>query len=259
LDRCTVKSNRASFGGGAYMAALSACVVSGNTAIGGGAADSSTLNDCLVTANTADEGGGTWDCSVTNCTLVGNSATGTGGGGGALYGRLCNSILYFNTATNGPNYWGLGTHLELNYCCTTPLPTNGVGNITDAPVFVNPGAGDLHLQSGSPGIDAGLNAAAAGALDLDGNPRIVGGTVDLGAYEWFSTSPRLYAVRSNAVVLVTWPKADADWALEFTTTLAATGASARTLIPPPYPTNATECVVTEPAPVGNKFYRLRKP
>jgi hypothetical protein len=189
LNRCTLRNNSADFGGGAFMATLNACTLNGNTAIGGGAADSSTLNNCLVTGNTAGEGGGTWDCSVTNCSLVGNSATGVGGGG-AIYGRLCNSILYFNTAvTNGSNYWGLGTHLELNYCCTTPLPTNGVGNLTNAPLFVNLAGGNLRLQSGSLCVNAGDNASAASPTDLDGNPRIVGGAVDMGAYEFQATGP----------------------------------------------------------------------
>ena len=59
----------------------------------------------------------------------------------------------------------------------------GIDNLNLDPLFV--GSGDYHLQSGSPAIDAGDNAAAP-AVDLDGVPRPVpvGGLVDMGAYEY---------------------------------------------------------------------------
>lgn len=71
-------------------------------------------------------------------------------------------------------------------------------------------------------------------------------------------APFLSVTRSNAAVIVSWPKADPDWKLVFTNLVSA-GTNNWTLLPPPYPTNATDCVVAEPAPTGNKFYRLRKP
>jgi hypothetical protein len=72
----------------------------------------------------------------------------------------------------------------LNFCCTTPLPPNGIGNITNDPVLINVAGGDFHLQSNSPCINSGNNAYVSVTNDLDGNPRIVGGTVDIGAYEY---------------------------------------------------------------------------
>jgi hypothetical protein len=44
--------------------------------------------------------------------------------------------------------------------------------------------GNFRLQSNSPCIDAGLSAYVSSSLDLDGRPRIVNGTVDVGAYEF---------------------------------------------------------------------------
>ena len=58
-----------------------------------------------------------------------------------------------------------------------------MGNINADPLFVNTGGGNFHLSPGSPCINTGSNAAVTVATDLDGSARIVGGTVDMGAYE----------------------------------------------------------------------------
>lgn len=42
---------------------------------------------------------------------------------------------------------------------------------------------NLRLSAGSPCSDAGDNSAVTVATDLDGYARILGGTVDMGAYE----------------------------------------------------------------------------
>jgi len=187
LDHCTLTSNSAEEGGGAYVCILKNCRLIGNSASwSGGGAQISTLDNCTLIANSARSGGGAhWEVNcpinsiLNNCTLTGNSAE---YGGGAYGGILNNCIVYLNTATDGPNY--SRDHVTLNCSCTTPLPTNGVGNITNAPLFVDYASGNLRLQSNSPCINAGLNAYAPGSTDRDGRPRIVGGTVDIGAYEF---------------------------------------------------------------------------
>lgn len=77
----------------------------------------------------------------------------------------------------------------MNFCCTPTIPTIGfptvgIGNITNAPLFVSQAGGNLRLQTNSPCINAGNNAYVQTTNDLDGNPRIKGGTVDMGAYEY---------------------------------------------------------------------------
>jgi len=157
-----------------------------NQSGGGGGAARSTLNNCTLTGNSADYGGGVNFGRLNNCTLVGNSATSRGGG--AQDSGPSNCILYFNTAAEGANYDFIadtfGGWPNINSSCTTPMPTNGVGNITNAPLFVDYAGGNLRLQSTSPCINAGNNAYAPGPADLDGNPRIVSGAVDIGAYEF---------------------------------------------------------------------------
>jgi hypothetical protein len=64
--------------------------------------------------------------------------------------------------------------------------TQGPGNIVADPLWVNPAAGDFHLQGGSPAIDAGDPAGLAAGdstTDLAGNPRISNGRADMGAFE----------------------------------------------------------------------------
>jgi hypothetical protein len=91
-----------------------------------------------------------------------------------------------------------------------------------------------------------------------GDFTLTGGFWSMIAVVQMPGAPHLSVTRSNAAVLISWPWSSLDWNLESTAALAG-GNTAWTLLAPPYPTNATDCLVTEPAPPGNRFYRLRKP
>jgi hypothetical protein len=181
LTGCGVSNNAASQGGGVCLGVASACLISSNRASNlGGGAFSNSLDNCLVKNNYALAGaGGTYQSALVNCTVAGN--TGQLGAGGGLYGGgATNCIVYYNLASQGgSNYW----NSTMSFCDTVPLALSGVGNITNEPAFLNLPNGDFRLQSNSPCINAGNNAAVAAPADLDGNPRTIGGTVDLGAYE----------------------------------------------------------------------------
>ncbi len=187
LNNCTLSGNSATgtygSGGGAYSGTLNNCTLSGNSAsvLGGGAFES-TLNNCTLNGNSASEaGGGAHSGTLNNCTLSGNSAI--LGGGGVAYGTLNNCIVYYNSAPNGPNYFSP----TFNYSCTTPLPA-GAGNFATEPLYVDTnGWSNLRLQANSPCINAGNNAYVGATTGLDGQPRLAGGTVDLGAYEFQGT------------------------------------------------------------------------
>ncbi len=187
LHNCVLSSNSVVFHGGAgCYGVFNNCMLIGNSAaFDGGGAYYSILNNCTLSGNAASSsGGGACISTLNNCTLVGNTAS--SGGGGAKEGTLNNCILYNNSASNGSNYYG-GVFRN---CCTIPMPA-GSGNITNAPLFVDLAGGDLRLRENSPCINAGNNAYAASLADLDGNPRIAGGTVDMGAYEFQSPASEI--------------------------------------------------------------------
>jgi hypothetical protein len=118
------------------------------------------------------------------CTVSSNTASVRGGG--LFQGTAANSIIYFNTAPSEANI-GLAT-ATLRNCCTIPFVPGyvgpGAGDFTNAPRFVDQFGGNFRLQTNSPCIGTGNNGNVSTSTDLDGRPRIVGGTVDVGAYEF---------------------------------------------------------------------------
>ncbi len=185
------------FGGGAYNCNATNCNISNNSAgYGGGGVSGGIYCNCLLTGNGYTGFGGAvyWTTTLNNCVVTGNLAGRGGGGYGCTFN---NCIVYYNTY-GGDNYSD-----SVNYCCTPDA--TGVGCFTNAPLFAD---GVYHLQAGSPCINAGKNTLAGTATDLDGNPRITGGTVDIGAYEFPSPSSVLSYAWAHQYGLLTDGSAD---------------------------------------------------
>lgn len=176
---------------------LENCTITDNTGgrwNGGGVlAYSGNVRNCLIAKNTSADTAGGVHCAgvvnVVNCTIVSNyvyTSTGSSRGGGIYFssenGTATNCIIYFNRSQSGigDNYSGIATNIA--YSCSPLL--SGSGNISSDPSFTDPNS-NYHLLSMSPCIDKGVNRTwMTGTTDLDGNPRIINGTADIGAYEF---------------------------------------------------------------------------
>ena len=116
--------------------------------------------------------------------------------GGLSTAEISNNIFY-DPAVGGI-YWYSGimsgvtvrNNLTYNGTVTATTMPSGVtesGNINNTdPKFVNLNTHDLHLQSGSPAINAGV-ALSAVTTDFDSVSRPQGSAYDIGAYEYAGT------------------------------------------------------------------------
>ena len=209
LTDCIISNNTASqHGGGIYTisAKVTNCTIRDNVASDAGGGISFGFGDsypslaiianCIINNNTAGTVGGGIRCddlspTIVNCTVSNNSATSIGGGiycSGTDGPAVVNSILWGNTAGGSPNEISAGT-IDITYSDIEGGWT-GTGNMDSDPLFVDPGYGDFHLQSGSPCMNVGNNSAVPPGLvtDFEGDERIFdSGTVEMGADEYAPT------------------------------------------------------------------------
>lgn len=75
---------------------------------------------------------------------------------------------------------------SVSYSCIYDYDGVGIGIIEVNPLFVDSDNGDYRLRPDSPCIDTGdpNYAAAPGETDLDGKVRVIGGRIDMGAFEF---------------------------------------------------------------------------
>ena len=217
ITNCTISNNSAGGrhlgGGGIYCGYSSSptitnCIINGNSAEsrGGGicCADSGPkINNCTVTGNKAGYKGGGIHCfgsspTITNCIFWDNEAL-----VGPEISLGANSSIWVNYT----DVQGGRDDVYIGPYCPYCTLNWGLGNIDTDPCFVLPGywvdandpniiaepndpnavwlEGDYHLLPNSLCIDTGdpCYIPEPNETDLDGNPRIIGDAVDMGAYE----------------------------------------------------------------------------
>lgn len=219
INRCWFINNQAgNYGGGVYNnspnSTITNCVFVGNSAIRGGglsnySGNNLVLANCLFAGNTASAEGGAIHntffsaANAVNCTFYNNtSPLGSLMWNWSASGSVINGIVNGHVAGSLTGFSNGGSAPTINYSLLEEVFA-GTGNVVGDPMFVNTADWDgpdniyataddgLIPFSGSPAIDMGNNASVpiGITIDLTGSPRIVGGVVNVGAYEVFGCVP----------------------------------------------------------------------
>jgi predicted outer membrane repeat protein len=212
----SIELNTATIGAGIYCqgapdAKITDNFICDNTAAnqGGGISCHSstfaTITNNIIEGNSATLGAGIYlvhslgSPIITNNTITGNTAATDGGG---IYCdsvgscTITNTIFWNNTAAVGPElfiYLLATVNIDASDVeggqILVPVDTSSTLNwgplmIDDDPIFADVPNNDFHISATSPCLNSGDNAAPGlPDSDFEGDPRIVGDAVDIGADE----------------------------------------------------------------------------
>ena len=215
VTNCTFSGNSAPYGGGGMMnynyasPTVTNCNFTSNTG-GGGMLNydnsSPTVTNCTFSNNTGS--GGMWNYTasptVTNCTFSNNT-----GGIPGMYNEWQSNPTVTNSILWGNGDGAIDQIVNVFESTATVTYSDvqgsyeGTGNIDADPIFRDALNGDYRLLSGSPCIDVGNNAAVPADVttDLDGNPRIQGLCVDMGAFEALAATPETMLAGLRAYIV----------------------------------------------------------
>ena len=198
IDRCKFEHNFGINGGGLYLIRSNDWECS--------------ISNSLFANNTSGHFGGGLAISessplISNLTVADNHSIGVMCGGIFFYQHsspvLWNCIVYGNTNDAPVEMpvqmwtWTYDEYAPEFHNCLVQYGLENISNheviqvyencINEDPVFLNIEREDYHLGASSPCIDAGFVYGTDG-FDLDGNWRVCGNAIDIGAYEYTATS-----------------------------------------------------------------------
>ena len=112
--------------------------------------------------------------------LIGNTIQTTTGPGVTV-----NYNLYYSTVGNSNSQWIWNNHTYNGLAAFVRATQDDLNSQFANPDFVDSATNNFHLASSSPALKKGLvlSSSIVGTEDLDGNPRVLNGTIDLGCYE----------------------------------------------------------------------------
>ena len=209
IDGFTIRGGRAAAGGGVNCGLASPVIANNmitgnmveNDGVGGGigcAAFSTIVGNAIIGNSAPYCGSGitAFGATISNNTIANNGGSVAINCGGSA--TISNNIVAFNYAGIAVSS---GTPTLLHNCVYNPDGANytglqaGVGDISVDPMLVATEYGQVHLQAGSPCVDAGRDAAVtSGQMDVDGESRIQGAHVDIGADEFNGVQPQFTPV-----------------------------------------------------------------